>query len=149
LLAILSPPGKVNILPNLFILLGIGIRLWASGYLGIRARSRNIEGKFKIANGPYRILKHPLYCGNFFLVIGTILLYKPPIWLGIALVIIFLLEYSIIIYTEEKILKNSPIQKIKFSIKNLKNEFSTLIVLLTIYLIYLFIVPAKTKIWKF
>jgi len=141
LLLFLAKPDGKSILPHLLIFSGIIIRLWSAGYIGEKARGRKITAEFRIISGPYHILRHPLYIGNFFLVSGMILLFNPTFWFALLLIIIFLFEYSIIIFAENYILKNLPEKKFRFSFKNLKGEISTIIIVVIIYTLYFFIIP--------
>ncbi|MGB9721040.1 MAG: methyltransferase family protein [bacterium] len=136
LLFILGRTESRTILPHLFIICGIVIRLWSAGYIGEKSRGRQITADYKIISAPYRILRHPLYIGNFLLVLGTIILYNPPLWYGLLLMIIFMFEYSVIIFAEEKYLRNVQTKKVGFIYSNLKGEVSTIIVMVVIYLIY-------------
>ncbi|MEO0094472.1 MAG: methyltransferase [candidate division WOR-3 bacterium] len=140
LLLILGKPVCNTVLPHIFIICGIVIRVCAAGYIGEKSRGKEIRTEYRIVNGPYRILKHPLYIGNFFLVLGTICLFNPPNWLKLCLILAFLLEYSIIIFAEEEYMKDLPVHNIKFSVTNLKSEFSTIIVLAAIYFLYFLII---------
>ncbi|MEO0185144.1 MAG: methyltransferase [candidate division WOR-3 bacterium] len=145
LLLILGNPEHQVVLPHLFVFLGIGIRLWSAGYIGEKSRGKEIKAEYRIINGPYRISRHPLYVGNFFLVLGTILLYNPALWFGLLLIVCFVLEYSVIVFAEEQHLKNFPAKQVKFHCSNLKGEISTIIVLIVIYLISF----AKVMLWQF
>lgn len=135
-LVITGNPEMKNIIAHLLIVLGIIIRLWASGYIGSISRGYEINGDYRVINGPYKIFPHPLYLGNLFLVLGTIVLFKPPLWYGLVLVVIFLVEYSIITIAEKNHLKKLPEKRVRFSFGNLKGEISTIIVIGIIYFIY-------------
>lgn len=134
-LVIFGRPEIKNIIPHLLTLLGITIRLWASGYIGSISRGYEISGDYRVINGPYKIFPHPLYLGNLFLVLGTIVLFNPPVWYGMTLIIIFIIEYSIISIAEKNHFKNLPEKKINFSFHNLKGEIYTIIVIIIIYFI--------------
>ncbi|MEO0135963.1 MAG: methyltransferase [candidate division WOR-3 bacterium] len=136
LLLFLHRAQPTSPLPHLLIIIGLALRIWTSGYIGIISRSQEIAGEYKIVNGPYFFFRHPLYLGNFFLVLGTILLFNPPCGLKILLVLIFLFEYATIILAEEDYLKGLPPVKVRFSWKKSRTELSTIIVLGIIYLIY-------------
>lgn len=134
-LVISGSPKIKNITPHFLILSGIVIRLWASGYIGLISRNKKIAGEYRVINGPYQFFSHPLYLGNLFLVLGTILLFNPPLWYGLVLIIIFLVEYTIITIAEENHLKDLPAKKVNFSFRNLRGEISTIIVIGIIYFI--------------
>ena len=84
------------------ILAGLAIRFWASGYIGIEGRAREIGAGRRIVSGPYRLLRHPLYIGNFLLVAGMLLSLRPPLWLGAVVLAGFVLEYAMIVVEEER-----------------------------------------------
>ncbi|MEO0122750.1 MAG: methyltransferase [candidate division WOR-3 bacterium] len=138
-----SKPNSTFFLSHILIISGLSIRLWATGYIGEKARTKELNAFYRIVSGPYRILRHPLYIGNFFLVMGTVFLYNPPFWLKIIIILAFLIEYSIIIITEEEYLKGLPALIIKFSFKKLKFELSTILIMVVIYLIYFWILSSK------
>ena len=112
------------------------IRIWAAGYIGKSARGNKFSGQYMITNGPYQYLKHPLYIGNFFLVLGVIILFNPVLWFAILLIILFILEYTIIMLSEINYLQNLPKKEKKFELINVKGEISTMIILIMIFLVY-------------
>ena len=100
-----------------FLVAGLAVRFWASGYIGIEGRVREIGGRreergrrreeggatgSRIVSGPYRLLRHPLYIGNFLLVAGMLLALRPPLWLGAVVLAGFVLEYAMIVVEEER-----------------------------------------------
>lgn len=129
-------PQNHIILPIVLFVIGLGIRIWAAGYIGKTARGQEFRSRFRITGGPYRFLRHPLYIGNLFLVVGTILLFNPLFWLAVIIIALFLIEYGFFICAEEKYLKDLPNQPEKFSLRRLKHEFSTWIVVGAVYIVY-------------
>lgn len=136
LLVIFSRPGHINIIPYFIIFTGLIIRFWAAGYIGKKARATNFSTGCWIINAPYKYLKHPLYVGNFFLVLGVVLLFNPAIWFGVLVVIVFLLVYRLIIMSESHYLKDLPETKAHFKLHNCKGEISTIIVVIVVLLIH-------------
>lgn len=134
LLVILSRPLHIGIIPYLVILVGLLIRFWAAGYIGKDARAIEFSTGCRIINAPYKYLKHPLYIGNFFLVLGVVLLYNPPIWFAGLIIIFFFIEYTLIILSELHYLKNLPEKKVKFKLANCQGEISTIVVVAFIIL---------------
>jgi len=132
-------PTKNRIYPAVFIATGLAIRIWAIGYIGKEARDNKFSTKQKIVNGPYRYLKHPLYWGNLFLVIGVLCLFGVPQWLFILLILVFCVEYLLIIGAEKDYLKTLPKINKKFRVNNIKYELSTIGILIIIYFIYHYI----------
>ena len=96
---------------------GLAVRFWASGYIGIEGRVREIGGRReergvrreeggtsrrRIVTGPYRILRHPLYIGNFMLVAGMLVALRPTAWLSVVVLAGFIVEYTLIVVAEER-----------------------------------------------
>ena len=136
-LVIFSRPTHLQIFSIIFMIAGTLLRIWAAGYIGTKSRDNRFTTPHLITSGPYRYLRHPLYLGNFFLVIGVILLFNPPIWLAILLIILFIIVYSMIIFGELHYLKNLPEKKVRFKLINAKGEISTIFIMCIIYLVYL------------
>jgi protein-S-isoprenylcysteine O-methyltransferase Ste14 len=135
LLVIFSRPRTPFILPIIFMATGLAIRIWAAGYIGSSARGNTFSGQHMIINGPYRYVKHPLYCGNFFLVLGVVILFNPPIVLAVLLLILFLIEYTLIIMSEQFYVQSLPKKRVHFTVTNLRGELSTIVVLVVMYCI--------------
>jgi protein-S-isoprenylcysteine O-methyltransferase Ste14 len=128
------------IIPHVSILIGIGLRLWAAGYIGPQARKREFHADRVIKNGPYKLFKHPLYIGNFFLVLGVVLLYNPPVWLGFVYMTAFVGIYTMIAIGERQYLRGKSETAVSYRLSNLKGEVSTLIVLVIIYTVWFLLI---------
>ncbi len=137
MLVICSRPSNIHILPCVSIVGGLLLRIWAAGYIGPRSRKNEFSAEYMIISGPFHYIKHPLYIGNFLLVLGVILLFNPPGWLMLVLLLVFIVEYSIIIYSEEDYLKDLPKKEVKFMLYNSKGEISTTLILTLILLVYM------------
>ena len=85
-----------------FLLVGLALRFWASGYIGIEGRAREIGASRRIVSGPYPLLRHPLYIGNFMLVCGMLVALRPALWLAVVVLAGFCVEYAVIAVAEEK-----------------------------------------------
>lgn len=133
----LARPRDSIIVPIIMTVIGLGIRAWAAGYIGKTARGREFRSQFRITAGPYRFLRHPLYIGNFFLVLGTILLFNPPLWLAATIIMLFLIEYGFFVYAEERFLKDLPSQSERFIWRRLRHEVSTWIVVGVVWTVYI------------
>ncbi|MCS7249744.1 MAG: phosphatidylethanolamine N-methyltransferase family protein [candidate division WOR-3 bacterium] len=125
-----------------FILLGLFLRIWGYFYLGDIGYSLKFRNKFLVVNGIYRYLKHPIYLGNFLILIGFLLFLKMPIIFLLGIIIFFLTKYSLFIYYEEKIAfnktQNFKIIKVKPSFKNCLKELKTIsLILLALFLFFL------------
>ncbi|MBA7499381.1 hypothetical protein ES705_04070 [subsurface metagenome] len=136
ILILFSKPRHLLMLPGIFIIIGLMLRIWAAGYIGKASRENKYTTRYAVVNGPYHYLKHPLYLGNFFLVSGVILLFSPPSWLGVLIIILFIFVYLIIIYSELNYLKGLSKKEMKFKWINTRGEISTIVVMIVIFLIY-------------
>jgi protein-S-isoprenylcysteine O-methyltransferase Ste14 len=56
------------------ILIGLGLRVWASSFAGRHTRSQKIEGEKLAAAGPYGYVRNPIYLGSVVLGSGMVLL---------------------------------------------------------------------------
>jgi|GEM_PF-902238 len=106
-----------------FLIVGLAVRFWASGYMGIEGRVREIGGRreerggkseeggrrnenggawpTRIVIGPYQLLRHPLYVGNLLLVVGMLVAMKPAVWVSAVVLVGFVVEYALIVVAEE------------------------------------------------
>jgi protein-S-isoprenylcysteine O-methyltransferase Ste14 len=84
------------------LLVGLAVRFWASGYIGIEGRAGEIGAKQRIVSGPYRLLRHPLYIGNSLLVTGMLVALRPAVWVAGVVLVGFVVEYALIVAAEEK-----------------------------------------------
>ncbi len=121
---------------HMLVLCGLAIRIWAAGYVGMHARKREFVGDIVVRNGPYRLFRHPLYAGNFFLVLGVIIMYNPPAWLSAIYVTLFVIMYATIVLGELEHLRGKPTRAVCYKLKNLSGEISTWLVLAVIYCLY-------------
>jgi protein-S-isoprenylcysteine O-methyltransferase Ste14 len=117
-------------------LIGLAIRAWAAGYIGRHARGQQFDTVFRITSGPYRLLRHPLYIGNFFLVLAAIVLFWPPRPLAAVLLAAFIFEYGVIAISEEIKLKDIHRREVAFSWHRVRTELSTWIVVGLVYFIF-------------
>jgi protein-S-isoprenylcysteine O-methyltransferase Ste14 len=136
LLFIFSKPAPIKVIPYFIIFIGLFIRIWAAGYIGQKARATGFTTGCRIMNAPYKYLKHPLYIGNFFLVLGIVILFNPATWFAVLLMILFLLIYTVIIISELHYLKYLPKIKAQFKLTNCKGEISTIVIVIIILIIY-------------
>lgn len=86
----------------LLISAGLVWRFVAAGYIGKDARSPFIEAKRVVKEGSYGIMRHPLYVGNGLLVGGVILLFNPPPFVWVSVILGFVFLYGLIAREEEK-----------------------------------------------
>jgi len=108
------------------ILVGLATRFWASGYIGVEGRVREIGASRRLVAGPYRLLRHPLYIGNFLLVTGMLVALRPAVWLAVVVLAGFVLEYAMIAVAEERDLRqkwpSGPV--VKWSSEELREAVS-------------------------
>ena len=115
----LARPTVATCLPGVPLLLaGLAVRFWASGYIGIEGRAREIGASRRITSGPYRLLRHPLYIGNSLLVCGMLVAMRPPPWLATAVLVGFAAEYTLIVAAEERDLAERRRQKAEGRMQN-------------------------------
>ncbi|MGQ9708264.1 MAG: methyltransferase family protein [bacterium] len=123
--------GKPTILYCLYalpmLIIGLALRFWASGYIGKDGRAKEISGSRVIKNGPYRLLRHPLYLGNLALVGGMNLAFRPPIKISVFFILGFILMYGLIARAENNFLANSGLKpvEIEFSWRKAALEWQT------------------------
>ena len=90
----------------LLVLLGESVR-WASvAFSGPTTRSKKVEAPRLATQGPYALVRNPIYWGNFFIGLGMTVssaAFWP--WLAFVFVFVFWLEYIPIILAEENYLK--------------------------------------------
>jgi protein-S-isoprenylcysteine O-methyltransferase Ste14 len=57
---IAQPVSWALYLTTVFVVIGVGVRMWASGFI--------MKNKELATNGPYALVRHPLYVGNILIV---------------------------------------------------------------------------------
>ena len=139
MLVLLSRPVVRPALAYTLIIVGIVIRLWAAGYIGVSARTASFDTRYRITDGPYRFLKHPLYAGNLLLVTGVTILFNPPLFFALSVTVLYIVIYGMIIMSEHLYIMNLPEKKADFQFKNCAGEISTSIVVVVILLIHIFV----------
>lgn len=135
-LVFLSRPITTPWMSCMLLLGGLCMRLWAAGYIGTRGRTRCFFTDYRIINGPYRIFRHPLYIGNFLLVLGVMMLFRPPLWYAGVIVASFISMYSLIAYSESFCLRERPTRSVTYRLANLREEVSTIVVVVIICVVY-------------
>lgn len=79
-LALLSQPQRLHFLIGLpFVLLGVAVRLWASGHL--------FKTQELITSGPYRFTRNPLYLGRFLLLTGFAWMAWFPFYINVIVLV--------------------------------------------------------------
>ncbi|CAN5484558.1 hypothetical protein BH10BAC5_BH10BAC5_24840 [soil metagenome] len=101
-------PTASSILYGLLVAIaGEMIRLWAVSYAGSETRTTSgAGGTYLVTQGPYSIVRNPLYVGNVLIYLGMGIMSNALFpWLQIFAIIYFLFQYYCIILTEERFLK--------------------------------------------
>ncbi len=77
------------------VLLGEAIRTWAAGYIE--------KDETLVKNGPYRLVRNPLYLGSFLIGLGAVII-GHSLWFLLAFILLFLGTYLPTIFREERFL---------------------------------------------
>lgn len=86
---------------------GFGIRIATVGYTAEATSGRNTKRQVASSlniTGMYSLLRHPLYLGNFFILLGVVL-FVHLWWLTLIYILAFWLYYERIMFTEEAFLR--------------------------------------------
>ena len=91
---------SLEVLGLALILLGQIIRVSARGYKA----ENSLDSRALIQGGPYQVVRNPMYLGIFLIGLGVVLsIFK---WWAVAIfIIVFIIRYILLIYTEEKKLR--------------------------------------------
>ena len=101
-----SAQNTFNYYATVIIFIGALIRFWATGYIH---KDREVT-----MAGPYKLLRHPLYLGNFLEGLGLTLFVN--VWqLSLLYIPLFFLVYYKKMKLEEQFLKSSPKSCVKLS----------------------------------
>jgi protein-S-isoprenylcysteine O-methyltransferase Ste14 len=108
-LFILAKPVPVFLFIGFVIsIMGGLLRLWSVAYAGLTTRSKNVQTPVLVTNGPYGIIRNPIYAGNFFLSLGVVVAsYAFFPWFILIYIVVFALQYTFIIRYEENFLEQT------------------------------------------
>lgn len=141
------------------------IRIWAVSFSGPATRTRTIKAPFLATDGPYQIIRHPIYFGNFFVGLGFTLSLTYNLSHILIFLVFFFIFYGAIIFAEEDFLENKfqdewrnykqkvplivpkKLRKVSFgdlnmSLKSEKSTFITISIVLILSSIKVFISPS-------
>ena len=86
-------------------LAGEAIRLWAVSHIGVISRTRSDRLGPLIADGPFGLVRNPLYIGNILLWVGFAITARL-LWLAPIVLVLLALEYHAIVRWEEQLLES-------------------------------------------
>jgi len=100
-----TPSVRTATIGTLVVIFGELIRIYAVAFIGPSSRTRNTEttGPAVVTDGPFGIVRNPLYVGNFFITFGFAV-YSGKLWLIALAVLLFAFQYYFIVKYEEKLL---------------------------------------------
>jgi protein-S-isoprenylcysteine O-methyltransferase Ste14 len=111
--------------------------MWAAGYIGVAARKTSCVTQVRITSGPYKLLQHPLYIGNFLIVSGVTILYNPPVVYALIVILMFIMIYGVIIAREQAYISQLIKKQVTFHVTKCVGELSTIIVIIITLLIHM------------
>lgn len=90
---------------TLVVVLGELIRIYSVAFIGSISRTRKgTLGDHLVTEGPFGIVRNPLYVGNFLIVLGF-LIHAKTFWFGIFTVVLFFVQYLNVVVYEEGLLR--------------------------------------------
>lgn len=100
------------------------IRIWSVGFAGSETRTTSgVGGTYLVTQGPYSIIRNPLYAGNIMIYLGLGIMSNAIFpWLQIFALLFFVFQYYCIILEEEDYLQRTFTQKFT-DYKNSVNRF--------------------------
>ena len=102
-----SAAGFFGALP--FLASGLLLRFWAVAHIGPSSRTNKTEAPtLLIRSGPYKWLRHPLYCANYSVSLGFLLWLRPPTPLAAGLGLATLVFYWLLSKRETVITSETP-----------------------------------------
>jgi len=113
LLIFMKPTLLSIVIGYIIALSGELIRIWAVSFAGSETRTTSgVGGSNLVTQGPYSIVRNPLYIGNIMLYVGIgIMSYALFPYLQIFAFLFFLFQYYCIILAEEDFLQNKFSEK--------------------------------------
>jgi len=124
-LLIFAHPGIITIISGFLIsLFGEILRLISVAYTGLTTRSKNVQSNILVTNGPYGIVRNPIYMGNLLLSFGIVIsahTFFP--WFIIIFAVLFAVQYFFIIRFEEKFLRKTFKEEYEIYTKHVPSFF--------------------------
>lgn len=105
-LCILARPKLLTLSLGFIVsILGEMVRMTSVAYTGLTTRSKNVQTGILVTNGPYGIVRNPIYAGNFLLSLGVVIAAHAIFpWFILVYAGVFALQYVFIIRYEEAFL---------------------------------------------
>ena len=102
----MNPVLNLMIIGFLVALSGELFRIWAVSYIGSESRTTTgVGGSNLVTQGPYSLMRNPLYLGNIMLYVGIGIMSNALFpWLPIIAFLYFIFQYYVIIINEEEYL---------------------------------------------
>lgn len=92
-------------LGTMMMVFGELIRIYSVAFIGSISRTRKDSlGNNLVTEGPFGIVRNPLYFGNFFLVLGTAV-FSGVLWFVALTAVAFYIQYHYIVLYEESLLE--------------------------------------------
>jgi len=107
LMILFMQPTIISLLiGGLFVIFGEWIRIWSVSYAGSETRTTDgVGGSNLVTQGPYSIIRNPLYLGNISIYIGVgVMSFAFFPYLTIIAALFFIFQYYLIIFNEEEFL---------------------------------------------
>lgn len=105
----LGPRALLDVVCFAIGLIGLGIRVWTVGHVPSGTSGRSTRGQRADSlntTGPYSVVRHPLYLGNFFMGLG-VACFPGLWWVVLIYVLAFWLYYERIMMAEEAFLRDT------------------------------------------
>ncbi len=108
-LLILTKPLLLSLIIGFIIsIMGELLRMSSVAYTGLTTRSKNVQTGMLVTNGPYGVVRNPIYAGNFFLSLGiAVAAHAFFPWFILIYIVVFALQYVFIIRYEEVFLEEA------------------------------------------
>jgi protein-S-isoprenylcysteine O-methyltransferase Ste14 len=95
-LVLARPTLVANLIGTIFVAAGLGLRVWAAGVLD--------KGGGLCTDGPFRLLRHPLYLGSSLAAVGFAVMVNRA-WACLLILALFILLYAAQVLSEERRLR--------------------------------------------
>ncbi len=95
-------PGDIPLRAGIaLVLLGEFLRMWTVRQIGVISRTRAARWGPLVVSGPYRLVRNPIYVGNWFIWTGFVV-WSGLLWMLPVAWLLFALQYGAIVGWEER-----------------------------------------------